>query len=233
MKAHFLFCLLLAPALHAAGPFATARLQPGRFVYRTSEQGKVIGTFTLTVAPQGDGTTLFTGEARGFNQHWRAATTPDFTPLFAELRIRRDNGNTYELDARYENGVAHGRVTNPPKPEVTSARPFPASTVDQRLDWAAMMSSRLAPGEAVAFHVSDPDSGLTPVRGEALGRERITVPAGTYEVLRLRYRMLKADGPETYDIMVTPDAPRLMVREDFPNGAVTELIEAGAIPPEP
>jgi len=218
-------CLLLVSVLHA-GPFATSRVQAGRFVYRDTRDGKVLGTFTLTITPQADGTTIFTGDAEGFHQHWRAATTADFTPIYAELRIRRNDQRTYAMDVRYEAGIARGSVTNAPAPTKSSERAVPADTVDQRLDWAAMLSSPLDVGERVHFHVYDPDAGLTAVSGQALAAQTVTVPAGTYSALRLQYRMDKSAEPETYVIDVTQTAPRFMVREEFPDGSVTELIEA-------
>ena len=226
MKLVFFLSLALTTTLFASGPFDTTRLQAGRFVYRATQHGKVIGTFTLTITPQADGTTIFTGDAEGFHQHWRAATKADFTPLFAELRIRSDSGSSYAMDVRYENYTARGVIAKAPAPDKPTVCSVPADTVDQRLDWAAMLSTRLTVGEELAFHVYDPDSGLTPVLGSFHDVEKISLNLGTYEALRLRYRMAKSEGPESYDILITQDVPRIMLREEFPDGTVTELIEA-------
>jgi len=226
MKLLLLFTLLTARVLALEPPFDAHRLQPGRFAYRIMQEGKQIATFTLAVRAQTDGTYAFTGDAQGFHQHWESVAQADFTPVSALLAIVHDNGRHYDMAVRYADGVARGSVAREPNAAIASEKPLPANTVDQRIDWAAMLSSKLAVGEELAFHVYDPDTGATPVQARAEGLKVITVPAGKFEALRLSYRMAKADGPETYEVQVTPGTPRLLLREEFPDGSVTELVEA-------
>jgi hypothetical protein len=37
--------------------------------------------------------------------------------------------------------------------------------------------------------------------------------------------MDKRSGAETYEVFVTQQRPRFLVKEEFPNGSVTELVE--------
>ena len=51
------------------------------------------------------------------------------------------------------------------------------------------------------------------------------VPAGSFETVRISYQIDKRSGAETYEVFVTKQAPRFLVKEKFPNGSVTELME--------
>ena len=55
--------------------------------------------------------------------------------------------------------------------------------------------------------------------------EKTAVPAGSFETVRVSYRIDKPRGAETYDVFVTKQAPRFLVKEKFPNGSVSELVE--------
>jgi hypothetical protein len=232
MKLFCLFGFLFAGVCLTAGdsPFDARRLQTGHFAYRIMQDGKQIATFTLTITVRPDGTYVFTGDAQGFHQHWESVAQAGFSPVSGLLNIIRDDGRHYDMTVRYADGRAHGTVTREPAAARESDRPLPANTIDQRIDWAAMLSSRLAVGDELAFHVYDPDTGATPVAARAEGLKSITVPAGTFEALRLSYRMAKADGPETYEVQVTPGTPRIMLREEFPDGSITELVKATPLP---
>ncbi len=95
-------------------------------------------------------------------------------------------------------------------------------TVDQRIDWAAVLSSELEIGQPFAFAVYDPATGVSEVAGEIGKDERISVPAGTFETIRVVYRIKKANGTETYEVWASKEMPRFGVREDFPDGTSSE-----------
>lgn len=77
-------------------------------------------------------------------------------------------------------------------------------------------------GNEVEF---DPWTGISPVSASIGEPEQVRVPAGTFAVLRVVYRIeKKARGLEQYEIWVTQSVPRFLVREDFPNGARSELV---------
>src|SRR4029453_6668791 len=102
----------------------------------------------------------------------------------------------------------------------------PAGTVDQRIDWAAMLASRLEVGQKLDFTVYDPGTGVSKVAGEVSKAEQIRVPAGTFETIRAVYRIEKLKETETYEVLASKETPRFMVREDFSNGMSTELVKA-------
>jgi hypothetical protein len=43
--------------------------------------------------------------------------------------------------------------------------------------------------------------------------------------MRVSYRIGKRSGPETYEVFVTKQTPRFLVKEKFPNGSIVELVE--------
>jgi hypothetical protein len=86
------------------------------------------------------------------------------------------------------------------------------------------MSSGLKVGGKFSFAVFDPVTGVSQVTGEIAEEEKITVPAGTYDTIRIIYRIEKSKGTERYEVLATKALPRMMVREDFPNGTSSELV---------
>jgi hypothetical protein len=58
---------------------------------------------------------------------------------------------------------------------------------------------------------------------------RLQVPAGALDT----YRIEKATGTETYHLLVTRDLPRMLLREDFPDGIAAELVAISESRPSP
>ena len=102
----------------------------------------------------------------------------------------------------------------------------PTGTVDQRIDWAAMLASRLEVGQKLDFTVYDPATGVSKVVGEIGKAEQIRVPAGTFETIRAVYRIEKLKETETYEVLASKEMPRFMIREDFSSVMSTELVKA-------
>jgi hypothetical protein len=200
------------------------RLRIGRFDYRMLKAGTETAKFTVTVERLQNGNFLFTGEASGFNQKWESIATPLFEPVSAMLRMQRRDGKMYSMNLKYD----HGRVTGSQQKESSIADRIddhvPPGTVDQRIDWAAAMARRLEIGDNLAFTVYDPATGVSRVTGEVARAERIQVPAGTYDTMRVIYQIAKSKGTERYEVLASKTEPRVMIREDFPDGTTSELI---------
>jgi hypothetical protein len=99
------------------------------------------------------------------------------------------------------------------------------NTVDQRIDWAMVMAFDLRKGTRFIFNVYDPATGSSEVRVQVSPRRRIAVPAGSFNVLSVTYWVKKSTGAERYIVYATESLPRFMVREDFPDGTVSELVK--------
>lgn len=236
----------LVAGIFAQGPSASAtdskfdagRLRTGRFTYRNLRDGKEVSKFTLTIRKLADGTFRFTGEASDISQRWESVATAAFAPISAALHMELADHRLYNMRLNYAGKRVTGSETitaahepkDSEKPQSTPReKAIDASvtdgTIDQRIDWAAMLASPLLSGQKFDFKVFDPTTGSSPVTAEVTEAKKIQVPAGTYESVRAVYRVKKTKDTETYKIWATRDLPRLMVREDFPNGMATELIE--------
>ena len=227
--------LVLAPlAARATGPdarpdFDAERLRSGVFRYRTVVDGKAAGESRIEVRKSDAGEFVFTNVVEGaFSQSWEAVASRAFAPVSARLTMGagKDARSVFELAyrGRRVSGFASAGKDRPPGERRSVDEAISADTVDQRIDWAAVMAVKdLAPVGGFAFHVYDPGTGLSRVTARVLGLETTAVPAGTYETARVEYRIEKNRGAETYVALVKSAIPRVLVKETFPNGAVTEL----------
>jgi hypothetical protein len=221
-------CFLL-PAFSLAQPrpaFDAGRLKTGLFLYRTLMHGKEAGLSRVRIRKTEADTFSFTNVVEGvFSQSWEALATRQLAPISARLVTGsgKDARTVFELS--YRGGRVAGfaiSTREPGRKAIDEA--VTADTVDQRIDWAAVMSVKeLAPGSRFAFHVYDPGTGHSRVAAIVLGPETIVVPAGSFEITRIEYTIGKRRGPETYVVFVRSDPPRFLVKETFPNGAETEL----------
>jgi hypothetical protein len=186
--------------------------------------GTETAKFTVTVERLQEGNFRFTGEASGFNQRWESIATPFFQPVSAMLRLQRTDGKMYSMNLKYDDG----RVTGSQEKKSSTADRIddhvPPGAVDQRIDWAAAMARRLEIGDKLAFTVYDPATGVSRVTGEVVRAERIQVPTGTYDTMRVIYQIEKSKGTERYEVLASKTEPRVMIREDFPDGTTSGLI---------
>ncbi len=211
--------------VEAEQPLDATRLRTGRFDYRMMKAGKEIAKFMVTVERAMGGNFRFTGEATGFNQKWESIATPMFHPVSAMLQMQHRDGKMYSMNLKYKDGHVTGSEQKESSPTSKIDNDVPPGTIDQRIDWAAAMSRRLKVGDKFNFTVFDPAVGVSRVTGEIARDERITVPAGTFDTVRIIYRIEKSKGTERYEVLATKDLPRMMVREDFPNGTSSELVD--------
>jgi hypothetical protein len=222
----------------ADAKFDASRLRTGQFTYRTLRDGREASKFILTIRKLADGSFRFTGEASDLSQRWESVATTLFKPISAALHIERSDHQLYDMRLNYASGRVTGSTTitaahQPKDSEKPDSTPLEKAidasvtngTIDQRIDWAAILASSLLTGQKFDFKVFDPATGSSPVAAEVTEAKKIQVPAGTYESVLAVYRIEKTKGTETYKIWASRDLPRLMVREDFPNGMVTELVE--------
>lgn len=225
-------CLLLPAASIAqrAPAFDAGRLRAGVFTYRTMVDGKDAGSSRIRIRKAGPDTFSFTNLVEGlFSQSWEALVSRQLAPISAKLIAGsgKDAHTVFELS--YRGGRVTGFATSSKQSERRAIdEAVAADTVDQRIDWAAVMAVKeLAPGSRFAFHVYDPGTGHSPVEAVVLGPATIVVPAGSFETTRIEYRIDKTRGSETYVVFVRTELPRFLVKETFPNGAETELTGSG------
>lgn len=202
-------------------------LQPGRFVYGTLVNGKDGGSSEISIRQVAENF-VFTNQVSGeFKQRWEAVATRMFVPISAKLAFGEGEGLSPAFELHYHDGRVTGfRLERPHAAD--SARlnvdaAVQAGTVDQRIDWAAAISERLVVRREFAFHVYDPGTGLSQVTGRVVGLETVRVPAGVFDGARILYRIEKAKATEEYQVLTNLSGRRILLKEEFPNGAVTEL----------
>ncbi len=203
--------------------FDAARLRTGSFVYRILERGKEVAKITCTIRKRSDGNYDFSGEATGgFSQRWESTANSSLEPISAMLQLGQgERQSSFRLKYDGAHVTGHARKAE----EKSIDERLPAGTVDQRIDWAAVLSSPLATGQEFDFTVYDPWAGVSHVIGKVGEVEKTRVPAGTYEAYRIAYRIESPKGSEPYQMLATRDSPHMSVREYFPGVMVSELVE--------
>lgn len=206
------------------------RLQTGSFSFRTLVEGKEVGRSRIQIHRAADsGNYVFSNLVTGsFSQSWGAVATPRFAPVSAKLSFGQGSGARTAFELSYQGNRVTGFMASRKEPSKRREIDENASddTVDQRIDWAAVMALKeYVEGKEFQFHVYDPGTGNSVVSGRIGKSETTTVPAGSFETVRVSYRIDKRGRSETYEVFVTKQAPRFLVKEKFPNGSAVELVE--------
>lgn len=208
------------------------RLRTGSFVYRDWNRGKETGRARLGIQRvAGSETYRFSAEITGeFGQCWESVATRLFEPVSAKLSFGQSPCETPTFDIAYREGRVSGFVVSRNTGSPPTRRPVDAAVpndiVDQRIDWAYVLAADLEKEKNFEFRVYDPGTGISRAAARVEGPERIQVPAGSFDAYRIVYRIAKTRGIETYQVLATKGANRMMVREKFSNGVVTDLVEA-------
>ncbi len=219
------------PTIGHAQPDAH-RLATGEFVFQDLDHDREVGRGHVTIRPLSGGRYDFRANITGAaNQRWEAITTRRFEPQSATITFGPDTvGNAPSFSIEYHAGRVTGFVIPHSGPSRGVRRVIdtvvPTGIIDQRIDWASVMASDLTLGRRFTLAVYDPQLDVSPVTVTVDSAERVHVPAGTFDVFRVTYRIAKATGTEQYVVLVTRSLPRMMVREEFPNGVVSDLVVA-------
>lgn len=226
---------LMAAAAGLGGTVRTQldahRLQTGEFVYQDSVRGKVLGESLISIRlSDKDLSYHFSAQISGYaDQHWESVATSAMRPISAQLSFGKGPDQPAAFQLRYSNGKVSGFTLSRPSSEPRSQLPVKASidssTVDQRIDWAAVMALDLRRASGFEFKVYDSATGSSVVRARVSPRRQIEVPAGIFRVLAVSYWVKKSTGVERYIVYTTENLPRFMVREDFPDGTISELVK--------
>lgn len=207
------------------------RLQTGEFTYQDSAKGKVLGESSISIRlNDSDSSYHFSAQTTGYaDQHWESVASATLTPISARLTFGKGADQSAAFQLNYTNdkvtGSALNRRSSLPKTPIPVNASINSNTVDQRIDWATVMAFDLRKGSRFTFDVYDPNTGSSEVRVRVSPRRHIAVPAGRFNVLTITYWVKKSTGAERYIVYATENFPRLMVREDFPDGTISELVK--------
>ncbi len=66
----------------------------------------------------------------------------------------------------------------------------------------------------------------TSLKEKDLGTSEITISklAGTFAAIRIAYRIEKPEHNETYQVLTNAQDARIVLKEEFPDGAIIELV---------
>jgi hypothetical protein len=88
---------------------------------------------------------------------------------------------------------------------------------------AAVLAGPFEANDVFSFPVFDPGTGISEVRARVLTSEHVSVPAGDFETVRVRYEIVQRKSQERYELWGSATPPRVLVKEVFPNGSMMEL----------
>jgi hypothetical protein len=232
MRCNAFVCLILAIAggQGSRPDFDAGRLRTGSYSFRTLVDGKEAGRSRIQISKSAESANfVFSNTVMGsFSQSWEAVVSPTFVPVSANLSFGQGSAARAVFDLHYQGSRVTGFVTIRKEPSVRREvnETISDDTVDQRVDWAAVMALKeYVEGREFQFHVYDPNMGNSLVRVRIGKSEKTAVPAGSFETVLVSYRIDKPGGAETYEVFVTKQAPRFLVKEKFPNASVTEPVE--------
>jgi hypothetical protein len=201
--------------------FDATLLKEGRFIYHTTLKGESLGETAIEVRRVGE-RFVITMSAPKIEQSWKATFTRSFSPHSASLVMKGRKG-PYAMELQYDGAIITGEER-----EAGVSRPVKATSkgvlVDQRVDWAAMMAATAPAGSAISLQVFDPSTGSSPMLGKIGGTQSMHGAWGDLDAVRLDYTICKTDHLEEYTVYATQGTPRYMLREDMPNGLVSELV---------
>lgn len=221
--------LATAPLCAWAGEQPDARLlKLGEFVYGDFRGADALGRSRIVIAREPGGGYRFSNTVIGNSaQAWTAVAMRNFDPVSAVLEFRGEDGTHQPIfDIRYRgdrvSGTRHLHQSAEAAAIAVDDR-VEAGVIDQRIDWASVMARKLEVGVPFNFQVYDP--AIATSRGVATVENggRIHVPAGDFDTFKITYRIGKKSGPAQYVVFASKTVPRVMVREDFPDGISSKL----------
>ena len=210
-----------ADGADAKPTFDATLLKEGRFIYHTTLKGESLGETAIEIRRAG-AQFIVSMSAPKIAQAWRATVAQSFAPLAASLEMRGRKG-PYAMELKYSGASVTGEEREGGVTRSVSAS-VEGVVIDQRVDWAAMMASKAPADSSIAMRVFDPSTGVSEMLGRIGGTQSIRGSWGEAAALRLDYTICKREHLEEYTVYATRETPRYMLREDMPNGLVSELV---------
>lgn len=222
---------LVAAADQQSPPFDAARLKTGIYTYRDTVDGRPgsLSTSTITLLP--DGNYRFTADIPAFDQSWSTIATRAMDPVETTLKMRTRDGRHYVMTLKYaglhvsgEAGTAASIDGRLPTTQTPVSGEIAAYTVDQRIDWATVMTTDKKPGESFEFQVYDAKTGSSRVNCTVSDAGMMDTPLGAVHGIKLQYTVHKVSGTEIYTVYTSEAFPRMMLREDLRGNLVINLV---------
>ena len=202
-------------------------LTPGRWTYRLSVQGQVIGEMTREVAeveteagPAMTVRSLLSAGGQMVEQEVLFEPV-GFTPLVASVRMAVGGREVGGSELRFQGGRVTGVVRRPTGEEQSIDRQVPPGTLVGEMQGLAVWLADLDVGTELRFPVVSSETGaLTTVTIRVLSTTEVSTPAGTFDAYEI-----EASSPlGSQRILARVEAPHVILRvESVGQPVVVEL----------
>lgn len=227
--------LLALPTPSAAQPALDAsRIRIDTFTYEVRYGGDELGTLRVSYGRTEAGDIRVREEVSGVlgNEVTTYVMTPDLRPVSA-----RRKGRLARVSAALDLSYSEGRVTGEATVRADSARPgqkpgdtrrirvdreLPPGALDPNMLIAALLASRLTPGDTLRYPIFRPGTGVIEARARVAAADSVEVPAGTFGAYRVELSTDQGD----FELWVTREPPRTLVRQAFADRPVEVVLRA-------
>jgi zinc protease len=204
--------------------FDATRLRPMSMTYQMLVQDNPMGTGTYRVARDGGDwvvTSLVDSPVMRQEGEVRFGAT-DFAPRSSSMEMQQGQTRMV-VDLNVVDGRVTGQLQLPP--QAGGERDVDVELVPGMLlpgmDQFVLAAADLTEGRTITLPMFDPASGaVSNVNFRVSGSESVTVPAGTFETLRL-----EASGPQPMTLYLRGDAPHILIRQDFAGAPISLVLQ--------
>ena len=213
-------------AAQPSGPINFAAIVPRTDSFVVMVQGNPLGYERTTVERTEAGLRVVDDVQIGpiMTQHTEVGLTADGV-LRSTKQTGQVRGQNTTIDIKYENGRAKGSATTPSVAGLVTTpidTTVGAGTIDDNLITALVPAMEWSPTASITVPVFLSGKGHEQTLTLAVkGTEKLTVPAGTFDV----YRVDLSGGQAPVSLYVTTDAPHRLVKI-APQGAPLEFVLA-------
>ncbi len=220
---------LEAAALEVRAPterLEGSQLQEGTRTYQFVVQGNPMGTYTSTLAREGEAWVATTRmESAMMNQEGEVRfRTADLSPI-ASRQTTVQGPMRVEMDLRHADGRVTGRAQLPPQMggEREIDTEVVAGTLLPGMDEFVLAAADLREGRSITLPLYNVMGGnVVNVTYRVTGAEEVTVPAGSFPA----YRVEVTGGPQPMTVWVRREAPHIMLRQEMAGVPVSIELES-------
>jgi hypothetical protein len=204
---------VLSAPVSAQTPFALDRLAPGQHAFELRLGDRAVGTLTATLRLVG--TELAFTETTSLPGRTEQTTELRMSATGEMISVRQTGatpGGATSIDVKYGAGRAKGSAITPAQggqlQTIAIDTTVPRFAIDDNALQPLLPALRVSANGTTVVQVFSSGRGVTTdMTIAALGEERVTVPAGTFDTWKLEVR-----GTPTVHFYVTKAAPYILVK---------------------
>lgn len=197
----------------AAERVDASALEPVTLTYGVVAQGSPVADVTITLARDDEEWVASTSIAGMMSQESEVRFLQDLTPVSARQRTQQ-GPMTIATELAVADGRLTGRLSLPAQmggDREVDAEAVPGMLLPEMEAWY-LAASDLEPGKSVTVPQFDAMSGgAVNVTYTVTGLESVTVPAGTFDALRVE----SSGTPQAFVLFLRADAPHILLRQEY------------------